>query len=72
MPYSSLKGFGQDSGTGRIIESYFKVKQDPKEPFSDFLQRLTKAVQIEVTDPDARQVLTESLDLENAKRYLGL
>ena len=57
---------------GRRTEPYIRVKQNLREPSSDFLQRLTKAVQIEVTDPDARQVLTESLDLENAKRYLGL
>ena len=46
-----------------------------KEPFTDFLQRLTKAVQIRVTDPEARRVLIESLAFENAnlecKKILG-
>ena len=39
---------------GKIIESYTKVIQSPKEPFSDFLHRLTKAVQIGIADPEAR------------------
>ena len=47
-----------------------------KKFFSDFLQRLTKTVQIGVTDPEARQVHFESLAFENAnlewKRYLDL
>ena len=34
------------------------------EPFSDILQRLTKAVQIGVTDPEARQVFHELWLLE--------
>ena len=32
---------------------------------TDFLQRLTKAVQLEVTDPEARHVLIETLAFEN-------
>ena len=59
MPYSKLKC----------------LRQYSREPFSDFLQRLTKTVQIGVTDPDARQVLIESLTFENAnlecKKILG-
>ena len=35
-------------------ESYIMVKQGQRALFSDFLQRLTKTVQIEVTDPEAR------------------
>ena len=46
--------------------NHIKVKQGQKEPFSDFLQRLTKAGQIGVTDPKARDVLIESLAFENA------
>ena len=46
------------------IESYTRIKQGQREPFSDFLQRLAKAVQIGITDPDARRVLIESLVLK--------
>ena len=37
-----------------------------REPFSDFLQRLTRAVQIGVTDQAARHTIIESLAYENA------
>ena len=61
---------------GKRIELYIRVRQGQREPFSDFLQRLTKTVQIGVTDPEARGVLIESLAFENAnldaKIYLGL
>ena len=46
-------------------KSYVRVKQGQREPFSDFLQRLTKAVQIRVTDLEARRVLVESWAFEN-------
>ena len=56
-------------------ESYTRVKQCQREPLRDVLQRLTKAVQIGVTDPEARCVLIESLAFENAnlecKKILG-
>ena len=59
---------------GKQSKSYIRVKQGQREPFSDFLQRLTKAVKI-VTQVEARQVLTESLAFENAnlecKKILG-
>ena len=52
-------------GTGfknkKKIESYTSIKQDQREHFSDFLQRITKAEQIGLTDQDARPVLIESL-----------
>ena len=47
------------------IESCINVIQGLREKVSDFLQRLTKAVQIRVADPEARCVLIESLDLKN-------
>ena len=76
MPHSSLKCLGQDSRTRKRIESYTKVKQGQRKVFSDFLQKLTKVVQIGVTDPEARKVLTEFLAFENAnlecKMILGL
>ena len=48
------------------IESYIRVKQGQREHISDFLQRLTKAIQVVVTDPKARCVLIEKLAFENA------
>ena len=54
--------------------NHTRDKQGQRELFSDFLQRLAKAVQIGVTNPDARGVLIESLTFEKAmqNRYLGL
>lgn len=50
---------------GKIIESYIKVTQDPKEHFSGFLQRLTKAVHIGYqSDQEARWVFIEILAFE--------
>ena len=55
MPHSSLKCLGQGSRTRKKrIESYTRVKQGRREHFSDLLQRLTKAVQIELTNPHAK------------------
>ena len=48
------------------IESYIRAKHDQREPFTDILERLTKAVQLGVTDPEARFVLIESFVFENA------
>ena len=57
------------------MESYLRVKQGQRECFSDILQRLTKAVQIGITDPEARHKIIESLAYENTniecKRILG-
>ena len=57
------------------MESCLRVKQGQKEPFSDFLQRLTRAIQMGITDPEARRIIIQSLDYENAniecKRILG-
>ena len=51
---AALNAWDRIQELGKRIESYIRVKQGQREPFSDFLQRLTKAVQIGVTDPDAR------------------
>ena len=68
-------------GTGfrnleKWIDSYIRVKQGQRKYFSDcFLQRLTKAVQIGVTNPETRPIFIESLAFENAnlefKKFLG-
>lgn len=42
------------------IKLYTKVIQGLRGQFGDLLQKLTKAVQTEVADPEARQVLFES------------
>ena len=54
MPQSSLKYLGQDSRTRKKTESYTMVRQGQREHLTDFLQRLSKAVQIGVAVPDAR------------------
>lgn len=57
------------------MESYLRLKQGQRDPFSDFLQRLTRAVQIGITNPKARHIIIKSLAYENAniewKRILG-
>ena len=50
----ALNAWDRHQDLGRRTESFIKVKQNPREPSSDFLQKLTKGVQIEVTDPEAR------------------
>ena len=47
-------------------ELHIKDKQGPRETFSEFLQRLAKAVLVGITDPKARQVLFESLAFKSA------
>ena len=60
----------------KITEPYIRAKQGQRELFTDFLQRLTKAVQLGMTDPEARLVLIESLTFENVNlectKILGL
>ena len=72
---AALKAQDRIQKLGKRVESYLRVKQGQREPFSDFLQRLTRAVQIGVTDPEARCIIIESLAYENAsiecKRILG-
>ena len=72
--HSSFKYLGQKE-LRKKIGSCIRIKQGQREPFTDFLQRLTKAVQLGVTDPEARHVLIESLAFENAnlecKKILG-
>ena len=48
------------------VESYTRVRQGQREPFTDFVQRLIKVLDIGVTDPEARRILLESLAFENA------
>ena len=72
---ATLRAWDRVQDSGQRVESYIRVKQGQREPFSDFLQRLTKAVQIGIPDPEARNIVIESLAYENAnvkcKRILG-
>ena len=72
---AALRAWDRVQDSGQRVESYVRVKQGQREPFSDFLQRLTKAVQIGIPDPEARNIVIESLAYENAnvecKRILG-
>ena len=39
-----LKAWDKIQELGKKVESYLRVKEDQRQPFSDFLQRLTRAV----------------------------
>ena len=60
---------------GRKVESYTRVRQGQGEPYTDFLQRLIKALNTGITDPEARRLILESLAFENAnldcKKIIG-
>ena len=62
---AALKAWDRIQELEKRVESYLRVKQSEREPFSDFLQRLTKAIQIRVTDSVARCIINESLAYEN-------
>lgn len=72
---AALNAWDKIQEPGKRTEPYTEVIQGPKELVSEFVQRLTKAVQLGVPDPDATQVLIESLAFENAnlehKKVLG-
>lgn len=57
------------------IKSYTRVRQGQGEPYTDFLQRLIKAWNIEVTDPQDRSIVLELMAFENAnlecKKIIG-
>ena len=44
---------------GKRVESNHRVRQGQREPFTDFLQRLIKALQIGITDPEAIQIIID-------------
>ena len=62
----TLRAWNRVQDTGKRIESYIRVKQGQREHFSDFLQRITKAVQIGIPDPEERKIVIESLTYENS------
>ena len=72
---TALKAWDRILELRNIVESYLRVKQVQKKTFSDFLQRLTKTVQIGVTDSKAGHIIIESLAYKNVnlecKRIIG-
>ena len=52
MPKNISSAWDMIQELGIRIESYTKLIKGPREHFSDLLQRLTKTVQIGVTDPE--------------------
>ena len=63
---AALNAWDKVHELGERIESYTKIRQGPRERFSVFLERLSRAVQLEVADIDSRRILIESLAYENA------
>ena len=72
---AALKAWDRIQELGKGVESYLMVKKGQRETFSEFLQRLTRDVEISITDPEARHTIIESLAYENAntecKEILG-
>ena len=62
----ALKAWDKVQEPGHNVESYLRVKQAQRERFSEFLQRLTRIVQIGITDPEPRLIIIESLAYEYA------
>lgn len=52
--------------TGKGLEPLTQIMQGSKETFTEFLQRLTSAIQRSISDPHAKKALTETLAFENA------
>lgn len=63
---AALNAWDKVEEPGKKSESFTKVKQGPKESFTDFLQRLASAVKRMVSDSEASKAIIESLAFENA------
>ena len=63
---AALNAWDRIEDVGKKLESFTKVIQSPRETFTDFLQRLTSAVNRTVPDSEARRIIIESLAFENA------
>ncbi|XP_068036427.1 endogenous retrovirus group K member 7 Gag polyprotein [Anomalospiza imberbis] len=48
------------------LEPYSKIKQLPSEPFSKFVERLTRAIEVQVRKENAREEVLEEMALANA------
>ena len=54
---AALNAWDKVHEVGEKIESYVKIRQGPREKFTSFLERLSRAVQLEVADIETREVL---------------
>lgn len=63
---AALNAWDRIEEVGKRTESFAKVIQYPKETFTDFLQRLTSAVNRMIPNSESRQIIIESLAFENA------
>ena len=52
---AALNAWDRTEKVGKKIESFTKVIEGPKETFTDFLQRLTSAVNRMIPNPEVRQ-----------------
>jgi hypothetical protein len=65
-PALALNAWGKVEESEKRSELFIKIIQDPKEAFTEFLKRLTSAVNRIVSDSGVRQILIKSLAFENA------
>ena len=64
-PALALNAWGKVEQPGQA-QSFTKITQGSNEPFLGFLQRLATALKRVISDPNAREILIESLAFENA------
>ena len=60
---AALNAWDKVRGLGEQLESYVKIEQGQSESFRDFLDRLTRAVDMQVVDPMARHSTLYTLAL---------
>ncbi|XP_016827320.1 uncharacterized protein LOC103161659 isoform X1 [Cricetulus griseus] len=63
---AALNAWDKVREPGERLEIYTKIEQGQTEPFTDFLGRLTRAVDIQVADPAIRHPIVYSLAYSNA------
>ncbi|MGE9804406.1 hypothetical protein ACQP3L_27800, partial [Escherichia coli] len=63
---AALNAWNKVREPGEQLEAYTRIEQGPTEQFQDFLQRLTRAVELQVTDPETRQSIIYTISYENA------
>ncbi|KAM6275310.1 uncharacterized protein M6G45_000829 [Spheniscus humboldti] len=52
--------------TGRPVKSFTNIKQGSNESYTDFIDKLQEAIQKQVQNPEAKEVLLMKLAIENA------
>ena len=63
---SALKAWDKLTESGKRLEPFILVIQGPTETFPDFFQRLTTAMERNISNSAARKAIIESLAFENA------